>query len=306
MNRFVEQYPDADGGGSDSDESRETKPQKSLLSDLQALEAGRRLIEVASKHILSDEKLDRLRLLAETDKQAFFAELGLTHQQARQLFMDMGLPVEYPEIDADAYAKFDPDEPFGWMKLAGREPTERNTRLQAEPIEAFSRYVVRDNEEAQRVRDRDEYRVPRLVEALDELAVGAQDEGHWEEFDKLSRFLPLSRNIFPRQFPEAVQAVSFGTHPVTRGVASFSLPYLMGIRPKEAISIWQRLLNDKDDPRVVDAAVMTYDLQLRKEFRVGKPLSVRQRRALGKHVELAKMRLKLAGYPRSVDLDHDD
>ncbi len=302
MEQLAEYYPDDSGGDSTQHRQSEFSSEQTLGDDPVALQAAVRLFELAARNSRSDEELARLEALAKTDKQAFFAELGTTPEEAAYLFHVLGFP------DFEAGPAIDPDEAHGWMRLAGREPTEDNIRLHGETVDAFARYVIGDDEEASRVLKADAYDVDRFANVMDELANAAEEEDDSQEFDKLSAFVNLSRTIFPRQFVDLVDALSKARHPVVRGTTAFSLHYALERDRKRAISIWQRLLEDKE-PRVLDAAVMNYHFLTREgsiptehgRVPTEDTMNRRDRRALRKYVAAAQRRMREAGYAGSVD-----
>lgn len=241
---------------------------------------------------------------SQAEREDFYADSGLTFQERRQIFADLGMPMPSPAIDPDLVAQYDPNEPYGWwLRVAGREPTEEEIELHAKPVKAFVVNVIGDDEEAQRVLKDGAYDVPHFVEALDRLAVLSDETNRCDEFENLSEFARQTRHVFPDQFAELVDAVSRGKHPLTRGSASFCLPDLADTRPREAVEILQRLLQDFEDPRTATAAMLVYGLEMRPDRMAGKPLSWGQRRSLDKLAIRARTWLEQVNQPGPVGLD---
>jgi hypothetical protein len=278
---------------------------------------GLRSIEPQEDEVIADNTYSKLKELllfeikegndkSEAERAAFYAEHRFTFEEKRQLFSDLGMPMPSPAIDPQLLAHYNPDEPYGWLRLAGSEPTEEEIELYGKPVEAFVTHVVGDDNEAQEVLDGGSYSIPRYVEALNKLALFGDETQHFDEFEKLTEFAFRSRYVFPHQFPDLVEAMSRGEHPLTRGSASFCLPDLAKTSPKQATRILQRLMQDPGDLRVPATAVTIYNLEMGPGRRGGEPLSRRQHRSLGKLAIRAKKRLDIADQSGLDTVDYND
>jgi hypothetical protein len=236
--------------------------------------------------------------LSYEELQAYYRETGLILEPDERALLeaDMGIPERDIQIAPELLVQYDQDEPHGWLRLAGKEPTEDEIE-RAKPTEAFVKYVIIDDEEAQRVLDTGRYSVERFVEAMDRMAEESkEDKLIVEELSNLFEFIAQSKRIYPEQFSELLTGLSNGEHPDTRGCVAFVLPLLLEADSKGAVSIWKKLLQDPESPKVVDAAVTTYELQLYPEHRIGPEFKLRHRLALDRQVRAAKTRLENIGY----------
>lgn len=161
-----------------------------------------------------------------------------------------------------------------------------------ESIHTFAERVVQTDEEAIDVLRSDGYDIDRFASVMEELAASAIEANDFSEFDRLSGFVNLSRQIFPNQFCDLVEALADSHHPIVRGTAAFSLGYVLEEKPIQALGIWHRMLADQH-PKVLQAAVMMYDesAQRRPESAIDS-LNWRQRRALRRDTDTARKKVE--------------
>lgn len=147
-------------------------------------------------------------------------------------------------------------EEWAFLAVAGREINKDTIRNLGQPIRAFAELVVGSDEAAIQVLASDSYDVGSFVGVMERLVATGQEED-LENFDRLADFVQHSKDIYPKQYPDLVEALSLSVEPLVRGTSAFSLPPLARIDTSRAVEVWSRLLTDTH-PRVLQAAIITW------------------------------------------------